>query len=107
MTDERWDELIGQLKDAGVVESEVEETLEDRPGVVIRVIAKTPAGRVCLSRTTQPRKIGEKTFFAKRSSSTAAVENVYDEKDVVHVFTVEREIDGEWSEIRASDFGLG
>ncbi|MFA5954740.1 MAG: hypothetical protein WC817_04350 [Patescibacteria group bacterium] len=106
MTDERWQDLIGKLQDEGKIESKVVEDLEDRPGTVERFIVTTPIGQVRLSRTSQPRKIGEKRIYSKRASSTATVENEYDETDIVHVFTIERQVSGEWQELNIGDIAL-
>jgi len=107
MTDERWQELVGRLKDEQKVESETTEDLEGRPGTVARLIVSTPIGRVRLSRTSAPRMTNQKTFYSKRSTSTASVQAEYDESDIVHSFIVEKDNgSGTWQELNIQDFSL-
>jgi len=106
MTDERWQDLIGRLQDEGKIDSKYIEDLVGRPGTVESYIVTSPVGRLRLSWTSQPRKIGEKRVYSKRASSTAEVKSEYDESDIVHVFTVERDVSGEWQELNAADFAL-
>ena len=89
MTDERWKNLIESLEDKKSIESRVVENIEGKPGTVERVIAKTPVGRVRLSRSTEPKRLSQKALYSKRGGSTVSVQALYDETDNIHVFMVE------------------
>lgn len=105
MTPDRWSDLIGKLEDEGKIESHITEDLENRPGTAERVVVKTPMGSVRLSYTTAPRKLSQKAFYSKRGGSTMNVQSEYDENDIIHTFTVEREASpGRWVEIDAGAF---
>lgn len=107
MTMDRWTDLIGKLEDDGKIESRKTEELEHKPGSVERVIAKTPMGSVRLSYTSEPRRLTEKAIYSKRGGSTMNIQSTYDEDDIIHVFTVERENErGEWVQIDTAAFGI-
>lgn len=106
MTIDRWASLIGQLQDAGKVESKVVEDIEGHPGTVERVIVNSPIGRMRLSWTTQPKRLTEKVLFSKRGSSAAAIQTDYDQIETIHVFTVEKlnPVTANWERINPEAF---
>lgn len=104
MNQDRWSDLIGRLEDEGKIISRQTEELEGKPGTVDRVIAKTPLGDIRLSYTSEPKKVSEKALYSKRGGSTINVQASYDDSEIIHVFTVERETAGEWVVIDPSVF---
>lgn len=90
MSPDRWQQLIDRLDDAGSIESKETVDLGERPGSVVRVIAKTSAGKFRFSWTTEPKRIGEKALYSKRGGSTVSVQTQYDDSEQIHVFTVEK-----------------
>ncbi|KKU48966.1 hypothetical protein A3H10_03840 [Candidatus Uhrbacteria bacterium RIFCSPLOWO2_12_FULL_46_10] len=108
MTDDRWQKLIESLEDDKRLESRATEDLDGRPGTVERIIAKTPAGRVRLSRTTEPKRLAEKAFYSKRGGSTVAVQKIYDETEKIHVFSIEifSPVSNNWTRVEANQFSL-
>jgi hypothetical protein len=103
MTDERWQEIIGQVKDKfKPVEHRVEDLPEEMgPGTVEVVEFMGPLGKMRLERTTQPLVVGKKTIGSKRIGSQTTVEYVYSDTEKVHKFKVYRydENDDNWIEM--------
>lgn len=107
MTDDRWHDLLGRLQDDGKVQSRETVELEGRPGNVERVVVESPLGRLRLSRTTEPKRLGEKAFYSKRGGSTMNVQASYDESEQIHVFTVEQASpDGTWETLDVKGLSL-
>ena len=108
MTDQRWQKLIESMEDDHKIESRVTENLEGRPGTIERLMIKTPVGRFRLSRTTEPKRLAEKTLYSKRGSSTASIQQIYDETEQIHVFSVENfsATAGDWVRLDPNTFNL-
>jgi hypothetical protein len=88
MTDERWQQIIGQIKDSFEI---IAQRTEDLPehfgrGTVEIVEFKGPLGLMKLERTTQPLMLGKKTTGSKRIGSQATVEYLYSDTEQVHKF---------------------
>jgi len=92
MTDERWKEILGRVKDSFEVTEERTEDLQEDSGLgTVEVIEfKGPLGRMKLERTTQPLIIDKKTMGSRRIGSETAVQYVYSETEKVHKFKAYR-----------------
>lgn len=108
MTDERWLDLLEKLQSEGKIQDRGTEQIEGRPGTVDWVDVDSALGTLRISRSSEPKKLGERAIYSKRGSSTATVTSQYDEHDIIHVFRVERydEKTDEWVEIDIKHFSL-
>ena len=101
MTDERWQEIIGHIKDKFEVLAHQTDALgdDDGSGSVERIEFNGPLGRMKLERTTRPRVMGKKTIGSRRIGSETAVEYVYSDSEVTHQFMAYRwsDADQDWS----------
>lgn len=104
MTDERWKEIIGHIKDHFTLLSERTEELdeEDGRGSVEIVEFEGPLGKMRLERTTQPLVTGRKAIGSRRIGSQATVEYQYSDTEQTHRFTVYRYNPAEdsWEEMK-------
>lgn len=102
MTDERWQEVIGQVKDNfKVIDQRIEDLSEKAgPGSVEIIEFIGPLGKMKLERTTQPLIIDKKTIGSRRIGSQTRVEYIYSETEKMHKFKAYRwSDDNEWVEI--------
>jgi hypothetical protein len=108
MTDERWLDLMNQLADSGKIQEKGIDEYDDRPGKIEWVIITSPLGDIRISRSSEPKKLGEKAIYSKRGGSTSAIQKSYDEHEQVHHFMVEKydEKNDDWEEIDAKSLGL-
>ncbi|MFA6410072.1 MAG: hypothetical protein WCW26_00640 [Candidatus Buchananbacteria bacterium] len=92
MTEEKWQGIIGQIKDKfKLVDQRIEDLPEDAgPGTVEIVEFEGPLGQMKLERTTQPLVINKRTIGSKRIGSTATVEYIYSDTEKVHKFKAYR-----------------
>lgn len=106
MTDEKWQNIIAQIKDNDkleMIDHQTEDLPEERgPGTVEIIEFKGPLGLMKLERTTQPLVIDKKTIGSRRIGSDTSVEYVYSDTEKVHKFTVYRfeENDDRWVEMQ-------
>jgi len=103
MTDERWQQIIGQIKDSFEIIDERTEDLPEAsgPGFVEIVEFNGPLGRIKLERTTQPLVIDKKTIGSRRIGSNTKVEYVYSDTEKINRFKAYRwdNNDGIWVEM--------
>lgn len=103
MTDERWENLIGQIKDNFEVTNQRTEDLppEAGPGTVEIIEFIGPLGQMKLERTTQPLVIDKRTIGSRRIGSETKVEYIYSDTEKVHKFAAYRfdSNDGIWVEM--------
>ena len=104
MTDERWQNFIGQIKDKfGVVEERTQDLpAEAGPGTVEIIEFQGPLGRMKLERTTKPLVVDRKTIGSRRIGSATTVEYVYSQTEKVHKFNAYRfdEAGDNWVEMK-------
>lgn len=106
MTDEKWEKIIGQIKDNENLEL-IDQRTEDLPeeagqGTVEIIEFKGPLGMMKLERTTQPLVIDKKTIGSRRIGSHTEVEYIYSDTEKVHKFKVYRfdENEDDWKEMK-------
>ncbi|MFA6215614.1 MAG: hypothetical protein WC768_03535 [Patescibacteria group bacterium] len=103
MTDEKWQSIIGQIKDNFKITNQQTQDLPEDAGLGTVEIVEFdgPLGKMKLQRTTQPLVIDKKTIGSRRIGSQASVEYVYSETEKVHRFNAYRfdEKDGIWIEM--------
>ena len=103
MTDERWQDILGQIKDKfEVIDHRTQDLPEDAgPGSVEIIEFTGPLGKMKLERTTQPLVIDKKTIGSRRIGSQTKVDYIYSETEKVHKFKAYRwsEDDNGWVEM--------
>jgi len=106
MTDERWQEIIGQIKDKFEVLNQSTENLPEEIGRGVAEIIEFigPMGKMKLERTTQALVLGKKTIGSKRIGSQTAVEYLYSDTEKVHKFRAYRwdENNNDWQELKTT-----
>lgn len=84
MTDERWQQVVGHIKDTFQVLEEGKNPLEDRPGSSEFICFMGPEKKkMKLERITHPVVTGKKTLGSRRIGGTTSVEYEYSDTDVV------------------------
>ncbi len=104
---EKWENIVGQIKDRFEVEDSGSQHLEDEGGVDIEyIVFSSPLGKVRLEYVTKPVILDKKTTFSKRIGSETSVEYVYSKEEKSHQFSAYRwdEAEGDWAEIDIQKF---
>jgi hypothetical protein len=103
MTDEKWQQIKGLVKDKfKVLDERTEDLPEDGPPGTVEIIEFIgPLGKMKLERTDSPLVIDKKTIGSRRIGSETKVEYVYSDTERVHKFRAYRwnEDDGAWVEM--------
>jgi hypothetical protein len=110
MTQEKWEDIKGKIKDGFTVEDEGRETFEDEGGMEIEyIIFEGPLGKMKLEFIAKPIVLDRKTIYSSRIGSGTTVEYVYskDEKSYrLEAYKWNDESD-DWMEMKAEKFGFG
>ncbi|MDD5071578.1 MAG: hypothetical protein PHQ42_02460 [Patescibacteria group bacterium] len=107
MTEEKWENIKGQIKDSFKVEDEGCEHSDERGGVDIDFIIFTgPLGRMKLEFVTKPVVLDKKTTYSRRIGSETKVDYVYSEDEKTSRLTAYKWDEGrdDWVEIDGSMF---
>lgn len=86
MNDERWEGIIGKIKDGFEVIEHDTKSLDPDPGSVEFIIFQGPLGKMKLERTTKPLVLDKRAIGSKRIGSQATVQYVYSDTEKVHTF---------------------
>ncbi len=103
MTDERWHDIIGRIKDTFPVTEEGRADLDDRPGYRDFIIFSGPGGKAMrVQRVVYPPVTGKTTSGSRRIGAEASVSYTYSETDTVQrmevaLWNVETEM---WDEVK-------
>jgi len=103
MNDEKWQDIIGRVKDDfEVIEHETKE-LEEGPGSVELIVFDGPIGKMKLTRTSRPLILDKKAIGSRRIGSQTTVEYVYSDTEKTHTFKAYKWEDdqGDWVEMEA------
>jgi len=105
MTDEKWEQLTGQIKDSFTVleDNKREEELEGE--TTEELVFENETGKMKLVRNVRPRVLEQKSMYSNRKGATADVENVYSDTETVDKVMLFREEAGGWEEIDVSALG--
>ena len=109
MTPERWQDIVGNIKDNFTVEDEGSEHIDDEGGVEVKyVIFLGPLGRMRLEFITKPVILDKKTSYSKRIGSETKVDYVYSPDERSYLLKVYKwdEAQEEWVEVEGSNFGV-
>ena len=107
MTEEKWENVKGQIKDKFKVEDEGSEHSDERGGVDTEFIVFTgPLGRMKLEFITKPVVLDKKTTYSNRIGSETKVNYIYSESEKTSRLIAYKWEDGqeEWVEIEAEMF---
>ena|SRR3989339_188464 len=87
MTQDKWQNIVGLIKDKFAVEDEGKEELEDIPnGYVEFIIFTGPLGKMKLECTTKPVVLDKKSIGSKRIGSEATVQYIYSATEFFSTF---------------------
>ncbi len=82
MTKEKWDKIVGDIKDKFEVVDEGNEHIDDEGGVDVDFIEfKGPLGRMRLEFVERPVVLDKKTTYSRRIGSDTKVDYVYSETE--------------------------
>lgn len=81
MTDEKWQDLIGRIKDTFTVEETFSDQLENEPGLREGILFASPRGRMKLERVTRPVVLDTKALTAKRIGASSTIQKEYSETE--------------------------
>lgn len=104
MQPEKWQNIVGMVKDQFKVEDEGEESIADIPNSkVLFIIFQGPMGKMRLEYITKPVILDKKTIGSRRIGSETKVEYVYSDTEMSQIFKAYK-WDGdeeEWVEMEA------
>lgn len=99
MTQEKWQQLIGRIKDDFQVLKHEQKDGEEE------IIWQSPMGEMRLVRIVRPRVVGEKTKYSNRIGSSVGIEKVYSDTETVDIVKLWRNQNGDWIEIDVRALG--
>jgi len=104
MTEDRWEQIIGRIKDEFEVLSckTIEGESEDE--TVEEIIFLNSLGKMKILKTKKPRVLEEKTFYSNRIGGETKIERVYSKDDFVLIVQFFVENNGEWVPVDNSSF---
>ncbi|MBL7053143.1 MAG: hypothetical protein ISS02_00560 [Candidatus Portnoybacteria bacterium] len=107
MKPEKWENLIGDIKDKFEIEEHDKKHLDEQGGTDIEfIIFKSPLGRMKLEFITKPVVLDKKTNYSQRIGSQVDVEYIYSEDEKTNRLVAYKwdEAQNEWVEINADNF---
>ena len=107
MTPEKWQTIVGNIKDKFSVEDNGNVHLDDEGGVDIEFIEfHGPLGRMRLEYVSKPVILDKKTTYSRRIGSETKVDYIYSEEDKSHQMMAYKWSDekDDWEEIDAKAF---
>ncbi|MFA6322589.1 MAG: hypothetical protein WCX71_03885 [Candidatus Buchananbacteria bacterium] len=86
MTEEKWQETIGTIKDSfGITSQRLEDLAEEEGGGTVEIVEfEGPLGLMKLEFISQPLVLGKKTIGSKRIGSQATVEYIHSDTEKIH-----------------------
>lgn len=104
MTDEKWFETVGRVKDQFRFIEERSGPLDDGPGTKDTLVFETRGGVVKLERVTRPVLLGERGIGGKRIGATVAIERAYSEDETIQSLHAYRQQGDAWIPLDAAFF---
>ena len=86
MTPERWNNIVGGIKEKFTVLEEGEFELEDMPGTCESIVFESPMGKMKLEFITKPVITDKKVITSRRIGASASVEYTYSDTEETHKF---------------------
>lgn len=109
MTIEKWQDILGKIKDNFSVEDSGQSHLDEAGGIDIDyIVFQGPLGRIKLEYITKPVVLDKKTIYSQRIGSETKVDYIYsnDEKSSKLKVSKWDEAIDDWQEIDAKKFEL-
>jgi len=109
MTVEKWQAIVGKIKDNFQVEENGKDNLEDEGGTEIEyIIFQGPLGRMKLEFISKPVVLDRKTKYSNRVGAETVVEYVYSPDEKSHKLKAYKWDEGinDWIEMEAKKFAL-
>lgn len=109
MNQDRWQAIVGQIKDNFPVHEHGRERREEDGGTDIEfIVFDGPLGRMKLEFITKPVVLDKKTLYSRRIGSDTKVEYVYSEDEKTSRLAPYRWDEGldDWAEIDIKNFRL-
>jgi hypothetical protein len=109
MFPEKWQQIVGNIKDNFKVEADGKERFEDDGGFVVEyIVFNGPLGRMKLEFTTKPVVLDRKTKYSNRFGAETVVEYVYSQDEKNHKLKAYKWDEGlnDWQEMEAKKFDL-
>jgi hypothetical protein len=106
---EKWQEIIGNIKDNFKVEESGNEHLEDEGGVDVEyIVFDGPLGKMRLEFVSKPVILDKKTKYSNRIGSETVVDYIYSKEEKTHKLKAYKwdEALNDWVEMDAKNFGL-
>jgi len=99
MTEEKWQQLKGELQDRCQA-FEIQKRPGDFAGEEIETVLFTnQIGEFRLVRVVKPRVLGEKTYYSGRLAASTGIEKIYSDTETVDMVKLFRNQNGDWEEI--------
>ncbi len=109
MTEDRWKETRGKIKDNFKFLDEGAEHIDDEGGIDIEFIEFSgPMGKMRLEYVTKPMILDRKTTYSRRIGSDVDIKYIYSEDEKSHILIVYKwdESNDSWNEMDAANFEL-
>lgn len=109
MLPEKWQEIVGNIKDNFEVLESGSEHLEDEGGADVEyIVFNGPLGRMRLEFISKPVILDKKTKYSNRIGSATVVNYVYSPNEKSHKLKAYKwdEALNDWVEMEAKKFGL-
>lgn len=108
MTKEKWQNILGQVKDSFLILEEGIENLEDEGGVEIEfIVFNGPLGKMRLEFITKPVLLDKKTTYSNRIGAETKIDYVYSDSEKTSKMIAYKwdENTSEWVEMESANFG--
>lgn len=99
MTEEKWQQLVGQLKDRCQKLTSKKEPGEYEGEEIEEILFTNQIGEFKLIRSVKPRLLDQKTFYSGRLSASTGIKRTYSDTETVDTVKLFRNQDGDWLEI--------
>lgn len=102
---EKWQSIVGKVKDKFDIEDEGKQHLEDEGGVDVDYIVFTsPVGKIRLELVIKPVVLDKKTTYSRRIGSETKVDYIYSDEKSYKLYTYKWDVnDNDWLEIESND----
>ena len=87
MNQDRWDDIVGRIKDAFDVLEHETENLDPGPGTMERIVFIAPAGQMKLERVRKPRMLEARGIGSRRIGSSTTVQMRYSDDEFIDTMT--------------------
>ncbi len=108
MTNEKWQELVGRIRDQFQVISHDNGPRPEGEGTVESIVFQSQLGKVKLERTVYHKVLGERAMGSKRIGGDVQVQKVLSPDEIIDFLTGYRWNDNTeaWDEIKPEQLGL-